>query len=306
MKKAMLSLMTAVAMTACTGQKADTTSQVSDKDFNYVADRFADLEILRYKVPGFETLSLSQKQLLYHLSEAALMGRDILFDQNGRYNLAIRRTLEAIYINYKGDREGPNFKALEVYLKRVWFASGIHHHYALDKFKPEFSPEFFVDCVHQVKREELPLRKNQNVDQFVAEIAPVIFNPDVMPKRSVQSGDEDLIKASANNYYGQGVSQLDVEKFYAAMKMGKDTISPISYGLNSRLAKRDGKLVEQVWRVGGLYSAAIEKIVDQLNKALPFAENEAQKAIIRKLIEYYETGDLKTFDAYFMGSRHNF
>lgn len=298
MKKAMLSLMTAVAMTACTGQKADTTSQVSDKDFNYVADRFADLEILRYKVPGFETLSLSQKQLLYHLSEAALMGRDILFDQNGRYNLAIRRTLEAIYINYKGDREGPNFKALEVYLKRVWFASGIHHHYALDKFKPEFSPEFFVDCVHQVKREELPLRKNQNVDQFVAEIAPVIFNPDVMPKRSVQSGDEDLIKASANNYYGQGVSQLDVEKFYAAMKMGKDTISPISYGLNSRLAKRDGKLVEQVWRVGGLYSAAIEKIVDQLNKALPFAENEAQKAIIRKLIEYYETGDLKTFDAY--------
>ena len=298
MKKAMLSLMTAVAMTACTGQKADTTSQVSDKDFNYVADRFADLEILRYKVPGFETLSLSQKQLLYHLSEAALMGRDILFDQNGRYNLAIRRTLEAIYINYKGDRESPNFKALEVYLKRVWFASGIHHHYALDKFKPEFSPEFFVDCVHQVKREELPLRKNQNVDQFVAEIAPVIFNPDVMPKRSVQSGDEDLIKASANNYYGQGVSQLDVEKFYAAMKMGKDTISPISYGLNSRLAKRDGKLVEQVWRVGGLYSAAIEKIVDQLNKALPFAENEAQKAIIRKLIEYYETGDLKTFDAY--------
>lgn len=298
MKKAMLSLMTAVAMTACTGQKADTTSQVSDKDFNYVADRFADLEILRYKVPGFETLSLSQKQLLYHLSEAALMGRDILFDQNGRYNLAIRRTLEAIYINYKGDREGPNFKALEVYLKRVWFASGIHHHYALDKFKPEFSPEFFVDCVHQVKREELPLRKNQNVDQFVAEIAPVIFNPDVMPKRSVQSGDEDLIKASANNYYGQGVSQLDVEKFYAAMKIGKDTISPISYGLNSRLAKRDGKLVEQVWRVGGLYSAAIEKIVDQLNKALPFAENEAQKAIIRKLIEYYETGDLKTFDAY--------
>lgn len=195
--------MTAMVMTACTGQQSDTASQNSDKEFNYVVDQFADLEILRYKVPGFESLSLQQKQLLYHLSEAALMGRDIFFDQNGRYNLAIRRTLEAIYTNYKGDREDPQFKALETYLKRVWFSSGIHHHYALDKFAPGFSPEFLMDCIHQIDAKKLPLRENQNVDQFMIEIAPVIFDPGVMPKRSVQSGDGDLIKASSNNYYGE-------------------------------------------------------------------------------------------------------
>ena len=290
--------MTAMVMTACTGQQSDTASQNSDKEFNYVVDQFADLEILRYKVPGFESLSLRQKQLLYHLSEAALMGRDIFFDQNGRYNLAIRRTLEAIYTNYKGDREDPQFKALETYLKRVWFSSGIHHHYALDKFAPGFSPEFLMDCIHQIDAKKLPLRENQNVDQFMIEIAPVIFDPGVMPKCSVQSGDGDLIKASSNNYYGGGISQKEVEDFYAQMKMGKDTISPISYGLNSRLVKENGTVVEKVWKVGGLYSAAIEKIVDQLRQALPFAENDTQKAIIGKLIEYYQTGDLKTFDAY--------
>ena len=290
--------MTAMVMTACTGQQSDTASQNSDKEFNYVVDQFADLEILRYKVPGFESLSLRQKQLLYHLSEAALMGRDIFFDQNGRYNLAIRRTLEAIYTNYKGDREDPQFKALETYLKRVWFSSGIHHHYALDKFAPGFSPEFLMDCIHQIDAKKLPLRENQNVDQFMIEIAPVIFDPGVMPKRSVQSGDGDLIKASSNNYYGGGISQKEVEDFYAQMKMGKDTISPISYGLNSRLVKENGTVVEKGWKVGGLYSAAIEKIVDQLRQALPFAENDTQKAIIGKLIEYYQTGDLKTFDAY--------
>ena len=290
--------MTAMVMTACTGQQSDTASQNSDKEFNYVVDQFADLEILRYKVPGFESLSLRQKQLLYHLSEAALMGRDIFFDQNGRYNLAIRRTLEAIYTNYKGDREDPQFKALETYLKRVWFSSGIHHHYALDKLAPGFSPEFLMDCIHQIDAKKLPLRENQNVDQFMIEIAPVIFDPGVMPKRSVQSGDGDLIKASSNNYYGGGISQKEVEDFYAQMKMGKDTISPISYGLNSRLVKENGTVVEKVWKVGGLYSAAIEKIVDQLRQALPFAENDTQKAIIGKLIEYYQSGDLKTFDAY--------
>ena len=290
--------MTAMVMTACTGQQSDTASQNSDKEFNYVVDQFADLEILRYKVPGFESLSLRQKQLLYHLSEAALMGRDIFFDQNGRYNLAIRRTLEAIYTNYKGDREDPQFKALETYLKRVWFSSGIHHHYALDKFAPGFSPEFLMDCIHQIDAKKLPLRENQNVDQFMIEIAPVIFDPGVMPKRSVQSGDGDLIKASSNNYYGGGISQKEVEDFYAQMKMGKDPISPISYGLNSRLVKENGKLVEKVWKVGGLYSSAIEKIVSELQKATAFAENDTQKAIIGKLIEYYQTGDLKTFDAY--------
>ena len=290
----MLSLMTAVAMTACTGQ----ADKGSSKAFNYMVDKFADLEILRYQVPGFESLSLKQKQLLYHLSEAALMGRDILFDQNGRYNLAIRRTLEAIYTDYKGDRENPEFKALETYLKRVWFSSGIHHHYALDKFQPEFSAEFFMNCLHQVDASKLPLQKGENVDQLLAKLARVMFDPSVMSKRSVQSGDADLILASSNNYYGGGINQQEVEAFYAQMKQGQDTIAPISYGLNSRLVKENGEVKEQVWKVGGLYGEAIEHIVTELQAAIPFAENDAQKAIIEKLIAYYQTGDLKTFDAY--------
>ena len=290
----MLSLMTAVAMTACTGQ----ADKGSSKAFNYMVDKFADLEILRYQVPGFESLSLKQKQLLYHLSEAALMGRDILFDQNGRYNLAIRRTLEAIYTDYKGDRENPEFKALETYLKRVWFSSGIHHHYALDKFQPEFSAEFFMNCLHQVDAGKLPLQKGENVDQLLAKLARVMFDPSVMPKRSVQSGDADLILASSNNYYGGGINQQEVEAFYTQMKQGQDTIAPISYGLNSRLVKENGEVKEQVWKVGGLYGEAIEHIVTELQAAIPFAENDAQKAIIEKLIAYYQTGDLKTFDAY--------
>ncbi|MCI7782673.1 MAG: dihydrofolate reductase [Parabacteroides sp.] len=294
MKKIMLSLMTAVAMTACTGQ----ADKGSSKEFNYMVDKFADLEILRYQVPGFELLSLRQKQLLYHLSEAALMGRDILFDQNGRYNLAIRRTLEVIYTDYKGDRENPEFKALETYLKRVWFSSGIHHHYALDKFQPEFSAEFFMNCLHQVDASKLPLQQGENVDQLLAKLARVMFDPSVMPKRSVQSGDDDLILASSNNYYGGGINQKEVEDFYAQMKQGQDTIAPISYGLNSRLVKENGEIKEKVWKVGGLYSEAIEHIVAELQAAIPFAENDAQKAIIEKLIAYYQTGDLKTFDAY--------
>ena len=278
--------MTAMAMTACTGQKVETHDRASlQDDFNYVVDQFADLQILRYQVPGFESLSLKQKQLLYHLSEAAQMGRDILFDQNCRYNLPIRRTLEAVYTGYKGDRADPQFVALETYLKRVWFANGIHHHYAEDKFVPGFTPEFFRTCVSGVEASALPLREGQTVEQFVAEISPVIFDPGVMAKRTVQSGDVDLIRASANNYYGEGVTLEEVEDFYARMKAGKDTISPISYGLNSRLVKENGKLVEKVWKVGGLYSPAIEKIVSELQKAVAFAGNDAQKAINGKLIE---------------------
>ena len=250
--------MTAMAVTACTGQKAEKAEATQD-NFNYVVDQFADLQILRYQVPGFESLSLKQKQLLYHLSEAAQMGRDILFDQNCRYNLPVRRALEAVYTGYKGDRTDPQFVALETYLKRVWFANGIHHHYAEDKFVPGFTPEFFRTCVSQVESSALPLREGQTVEQFVAEINPVIFDPAVMAKRTVQSGDVDLIRASANNYYGEGVTQEEVEDFYARMKAGKDTISPISYGLNSRLVKENGKLVEKVWKVGGLYSPAIER-----------------------------------------------
>lgn len=287
--------MTAMALTACAGSKEE---KGQAGDFNYVVDQFADLQILRYQVPGFESLSLKQKQLLYHLSEAALMGRDILFDQNCRYNLPIRRSLEAIYKEYKGDREDAQFKALETYLKRVWFSSGIHHHYAEDKLIPTFTPWFFKSCLRQVDASSLPLRDGQTLEQFVAEITPVIFDPAVLAKRTVQSGNRDLIEASANNYYGEGMTEKEVEAFYTVMKAGQDTISPISYGLNSRLVKENGKIVEKVWKVGGLYSAAIEKITDELQKAVPFAENDTQKAIIEKLIEYYRTGDLKTFDAY--------
>lgn len=299
MKNLMITVMTAMAMTACTGQKVENTEQPKG-EFNYVVDQFADLQILRYQVPGFESLSLKQKQLLYHLSEAALMGRDILFDQNCRYNLPIRRTLEAIY---RTDLFVPKevvvqHGILEMYMKRMWFANGIHHHYAEDKFVPGFTPEFFKLCVLQVDSTRLPLREGQTVEQLVEELTPVIFDPSVMPRRTVQSGDADLIRASANNYYGEGISQQEAEDFYRAMKAGKDTITPISYGLNSRLVKEDGKVVEKVWKVGGVYASAIEQIVAQLQQAIPFAENETQKAIIEKLIGYYQTGDLKTFDAY--------
>ncbi len=287
--------MTAIAFTACTGNK--TASPEKAQSFSYEVDKFADLQILRYQVPGFESLTLNQKQLLYHLSQAAIMGRDILFDQNCRYNLAVRRTLEAITENYKGDRSSADYKAMEVYLKRVWFSNGIHHHYGEEKFVPGFSEEFFVSAVKGLDPNAVPVRDGQTVDQFLAELVPVIFDPSVLSKRTVQSGDQDLILASANNYYGGGITQHEVEAFYDKMKDPKDE-TPISYGLNSRLVKEDGKIVEKVWKVGGLYTQAIEKIVAELQLAVPFAENENQKKVIETLISYYKTGDLKEFDAY--------
>lgn len=287
--------MTAIAFTACTGNK--TASPEKAQSFSYEVDKFADLQILRYQVPGFESLTLNQKQLLYHLSQAAIMGRDILFDQNCRYNLAVRRTLEAITENYKGDRSSADYKAMEVYLKRVWFSNGIHHHYGEEKFVPGFSEEFFVSAVKGLDTNAVPVRDGQTVDQFLAELVPVIFDPSVLSKRTVQSGDQDLILASANNYYGGGITQHEVEAFYDKMKDPKDE-TPISYGLNSRLVKEDGKIVEKVWKVGGLYTQAIEKIVAELQLAVPFAENENQKKVIETLISYYKTGDLKEFDAY--------
>ena len=273
-------------------------SVTNDKGFDYVVDRFADLEILRYQVPGFESLTLKQKQLLYHLSEAALMGRDILFDQNCRYNLPIRRTLEAIYTSYKGDRQTPDFLALETYLKRVWFANGIHHHYAEDKFQPGFSAEFLKKAISQLDPALVPVRPGQSIEAFTEEICQVILDPTVLPKRTTQSGDQDLIQASANNYYGEGLTQKEVEDFYACQKNDPTDMTPISYGLNSRLVKENGQIQEKVWKVGGLYSPAIEAIVAELEKAIPFAENKAQKETIETLIDYYRTGDLRTFDAY--------
>lgn len=268
------------------------------EEFSYIVDQFADLQILRYQVPGFENLSLRQKQLLYHLSEAALMGRDILFDQNGRYNLVIRRTLEAVYQYGTVDKSSADYQAFEVYLKRVWFANGIHHHYGEDKFIPGFSEAFFDAAVRSVDVSLLPLKAGETVDTLLARLKPVIFDSTVMPKRTVQSGDTDWIQASANNYYGEDVTQAEVEAFYGKMKAEGDSRCPLSYGLNSRLEKENGQLVERVWKVGGLYSEAIERIVAELEKAAAFAENEKQRQIIATLIDYYRTGDLRTFDAY--------
>ena len=283
----------AVLLTGCSGTKK-TTAQ-ADK-FDYTVEQFADLQILRYRVPGFEDLSLKQKELVYYLTEAALEGRDILFDQNGKYNLRIRRMLEAIYTNYKGDKNSADFKNMETYLKRVWFSNGIHHHYGSEKFVPGFSQDFLKQAVLGVDPALLPLAEGQTVEQLCEEIFPVIFNPTIMPTRVNQADGEDLVLTSACNYY-DGVTQAEAEAFYAKMKDPKDE-TPVSYGLNSRLVKENGKIQEKVWKVGGLYTQALEKIVYWLKKAEGVAEDDAQKAAISKLIEFYETGDLKTFDEY--------
>ena len=280
-------------MTAC-GGNPKTTAEA--EKFDYTVEQFADLQILRYRVPGFEDLSLKQKELVYYLTEAALQGRDILFDQNGKYNLTIRRMLEAVYTGYKGDKNTPDFKAMEVYLKRVWFSNGIHHHYGSEKFVPGFTPEFFRQAVQSVDAATLPLAEGQTVEQLCEEVFPVIFDPTVMPKRVNQAAGEDLVLTSACNYY-DGVTQQEAEDFYNALKNPQDE-TPVSYGLNSRLVKEDGKIQEKVWKVGGLYGQALEKIVYWLKKAEGVAETPEQKAVIAKLMEFYETGDLKTFDEY--------
>lgn len=280
-------------LTAC-GGNPKTTAEA--EKFDYTVEQFADLQILRYRVPGFEDLSLKQKELVYYLTEAALQGRDILFDQNGKYNLTIRRMLEAVYTGYKGDKNTPDFKAMEVYLKRVWFSNGIHHHYGSEKFVPGFTPEFFRQAVQSVDAATLPLAEGQTVEQLCEEVFPVIFDPTVMPKRVNQAAGEDLVLTSACNYY-DGVTQQEAEDFYNALKNPQDE-TPVSYGLNSRLVKEDGKIQEKVWKVGGLYGQALEKIVYWLKKAEGVAETPEQKAVIAKLMEFYETGDLKTFDEY--------
>ena len=293
MKKQLIACAAFALLTACSGSK--TTTAEADK-FDYTVEQFADLQILRYRVPGFENLSLQQKELVYYLTEAALQGRDILFDQNGKYNLRIRRTLEAVYTGYKGDKNTPDFKAMEVYLKRVWFSNGIHHHYGSEKFVPGFAPEFFKEAVLSVDTSTLPLAEGQTAEQLCDELFPVIFDPAVMPKRVNQAAREDLVQTSACNYY-DGVTQKEAEDFYNAMKDPKDE-TPVSYGLNSRLVKENGKIQEKIWKVGGLYGQAIDKIVYWLKKAEGVAENPEQKAVIAELIKFYETGDLKTFDEY--------
>lgn len=266
------------------------------ENFNYIVEQFADLQLLRYRVAGFENLSLWQKELIYYLSEAALEGRDILFDQNGKYNLQIRKLLEAVYVSYSGDRNNPEFQGLEVYLKRVWFSSGIYHHYACDKFVPAFSPEFLRECIEQVDVASLPLKDGESVQAMCDKLFPVMFDPKVMPKRVNQADGEDLVMTSAANYY-EGVTQDEAEKFYAMQKVAADP-HPVMYGMNSRLVKKDGVLQEEVWKLDGMYGEAIQKIIFWLEKAETVAENEAQREVIRLLIDFYRTGDLKTFDTY--------
>jgi len=273
------------------GEKAGT-----EDSFEYTVDKFADIQILRYQVPGFEDLSLQQKELIYYLSEAALEGRDILFDQHNKYNLTIRRTLEGIYENYSGDKNSDDFKHLEIYLKRIWMANGIHHHYSEDKILPGFSKEYFSEAINSVDPAKLPIKDGTSVDELIETLTPVMFDPTIMPKRINQAAGVDLVETSAVNFY-EGVSQKEVEAFYDKMKDPNDN-TPISYGLNSKVVKENGVVTEQVYKLGGMYSPAIERIVKWLEKAANVAENDKQKQVILSLIDFYKTGSLKKYDEY--------
>ncbi|GAB4414431.1 MAG: dihydrofolate reductase [Bacteroidia bacterium] len=277
---------------ACT---SDRQQPAAEDDFTYMTEQFADLKILRYRVPGFEELSLDQKKLLYYLYQAALSGRDIMWDQNYKHNLRIRRTLEAIVRTAPVDESGEYGKLVE-YTKRVWFSNGIHHHYANDKIMPEFSQGYFADMVNRADPEQLPLAEGETTDDLIAELTPIVFDPAIAPKKVNKSPDVDIVTGSAVNFY-DGVTEAEVDAFYAG-KIDKNDPRPISYGLNSTLVKEDGQLVEKVWKVGGMYSPAIEQIVYWLEKAVTVAENEAQARALSLLVEYYKTGDLKVFDQY--------
>ena len=299
MKKIFAIGMTALVFAGCTADKKQVVSDLAapaPENFEYVVDQFADMQVLRYRVNGLETLTLRQQEMLYYLSEAALCGRDILYDQNGKYNLQVRCLLEAVYTDENVDHNSADFKAMETYLKRVWVSNGIHHHYSGDKFVPGFSEPWFEEALMQIPAERLPLRDGQEVSDMMAEIMPVIFDPSVMAIHKNQAAGVDLIETSASNYY-EGVTQAEAEAFYNAKKDPNDA-EPISYGLNSRLVKRDGVIVEDVYKVGGLYSEAMGAIVGWLEKALAVAETEPQRVALEKLISFYRTGCLKEFDQY--------
>ena len=276
---------TALALTSCGGASRSETP--------WIVDRFDDIKVIRYEVPGFEQLPLEEKELIYYLAEATKCGRDIMFDQNFKYNLAVRRTLETVYENYEGDRTTAEWKALEKYLKKVWFANGIHHHYSNDKFVPEFTEGYLLDVI-----ETIPEEKFGELNPLRGEVCKAIFDASLYKTRLNQTAGEDLIATSSNNYY-EGVTQAEVEKFYADMADPHDP-EPISYGLNSKLVKEDGVVRERVWKIGGMYSPAIEKIVYWLEKAQAVAA-EPQKSNIAALISYYKTGDLREFDRYNIG-----
>lgn len=271
---------------------------MSAEVFQYAGERFADIQMLRYQVPGFDELTLRQKTLIYYLSQASLLGRDILWDQNGRFNLRLRRILEAVYTHFSGDRSSADFAAFAVYMKRVWFSNGIHHHYGCEKFQPGFTQEFLRQALEQLQAGHIALGYS-SLEELEQELFPVIFDPSVMPKRVNQTAGEDLLLTSACNYYAPGITQAEAEEFYAHQKAEGDQQHPIMYGMNSRLERAaDGSLHENVWRADGMYGAAIRQIVQVLSRAIPYAENERQQSVIRKLIEFYETGNLAVFDAY--------
>ena len=266
-------------------------------DFHYSDEQFADIQLLRYRLNGFEQLTIKQKRLVYYLSQATLAGRDIVFDQYGRYNLRIRSMLEAIYTDFRIDHDTENFRQLAVYLKRVWFSNGIYHHYSCEKFRPDFSKEYLYEALHIVSPERLPLGESQTVDMLFDELAPVIFDPDVLPKRVNKADGDDLVATSACNFY-HNVTQKEAEDFYGELKRNAGDSSP-SFGLNTTLRRDDnGHLVEDVWKVGGLYANAISHIVFWLEKAVQEAENDQQRKVIELLIDYYRTGRLETFDQY--------
>lgn len=289
-----MTLATSAALAAATPAAAQTSGE-----FRYNDEKFADIQMLRYEVTGFDRLSLKQKMLIYHLGQAALEGRDILFDQNGKYNLRIRRMLEAVYTNPQADRTSPEWPAFVTYLKRVWFSSGIHHHYGSEKFEPGFSAEWFRKALHAVPASTLPLAKGQTVDALCDEVFPAIFDPSYLRMRVNQTDGEDLILTSASHYYGDGVTQAEAEAFYAKQKAAGDSLRPVMYGMNSRLVKdKQGQLSEVVWKEKGMYGPAIKRIIGHLKDARPYAESKAQERVIDGLIKYYKSGSLKDFDAY--------
>jgi len=286
-----------ILLVTVTSFNCNTEEMNQPDNFKYMTEQFADLGILRYKIPGFEELPLKQKEMLYYLYEAALAGRDIYYDQNYKYNLKIRRTLEAIVDSYSGDREAEDFQKFMVYTKRVWFSNGIHHHYSNMKIMPDFSKEYFTELINNSNASEFPLAEGETIEDLVSFLTPIIFDPNIARKKVNLDPSADLIKTSAVNFYGDGLTQKEVEKFYSKM-VKKGDPHPIWYGLNSKLLNENGILKEKVWKVGGMYSPAIEKIVFWLEKASSLAENNAQKAALDKLVEYYKTGDLKTWDEY--------
>ena len=301
MKRFIFMLTSLILLASCNGAKDEnhTASVEDDIDysaFEYKVDRFADIEILRYPVSGFNSLTLKQKELIYYLSQAALEGRDILWDQHNKHNLTIRRVCEGLYNNYMGDKSTEDWKNFETYLKQIWMANGIHHHYSEDKIMPQFSQEYFIQITKSVDPGRMPFRDGMAADETLNEIVPVMFDATVMPKRMNQAAGADIVATSAVNFY-EGVTQKEVEDFYNSMKDSDDN-TPVSHGLNSKVIKEDGQVTEKVWKLGGMYDKAIERIIGWLEKASTVAENDHQSDAINTLIDYYKTGDLKTFDDY--------